>query len=1036
MRRPVDRKPTGEAPGETPRIQSSVPVPLPQPHNTNQRNVRTNGAQPPRDTHQDAPTAVLTDTHTARPEVLAPIFDNFPQELVNSPRWVLWRLELVKGKWTKPPYQISGRKASTTDASTWATFEQVQAEYKKHPGRWSGVGWVVGHGIVGVDIDHCRDPETGELTPEAAHAVELLDTYTEPSPSGAGIRLLGQGELPDAGSKRGDFEAYGGDGGRYLTVTGHRLPNVRRTIEQRTEQLAEFHARHIAAPSKAPCTRTTTSSATTTADLADDDVLTAAFASRNGATIKALYDGDTTAHGGDHSAADLALAGHLAWWSDYDHGQTDRLFRRSQLMREKWDEPHYRDGTTYGAATINRAAEGKRPGDGYQPPRKSERTTGEVTATNSEDTDDEAPDEPKAKSAATLLVDMALAAYDFGSSDDGTPYATPKTGPLITYLLRGGRESLRAVLSLAYFRKYAKAASQQALADALGTLDGLAREVEPRRLYQRVGSHDGALWLDLGDNTGRAVRITPGAWSVENRPPVLFRRTPLSGALPLPDPTGTIAELWQHLRIPEEDRPLVLAYLVSVLYPDMAHPILYFSGQQDGGKTTAAKQIVCLLDVGPVPYRKAPRDADSFVTAATGSWIIALDNLSTVPDWLSDSLCRAVTGEGDVRRRLYSDGDLAVFSFRRCIILVAIDVGSLNGDLADRLLPIPLSPIEPEERATEEQIWSSFKAAHPRLLGAVLNLAASVASVLPTLHLDEMPRMAEYARILAAIDKLHGTDGLTRYLGTQGRLAADTLTGDPFTSAIVETFTAPFEGTSAQLLEAVTPDSEKWKRPKEWPANARAVTQRMRRQAPVLRKIGWTVTDDAGANKSNALLWYIAPAQEEERGEKPSPHSPHSPTGQEPRAGRNGDGELSASMIQAASIANSPHSPPARVDNSPDSPHSPNTRHENPVQDAQTSMASMARQDYASALLARCMVTATDFATLDLEALRERLTTALPHANAQSWWTSLAVNEPLAVTVAVYLLAEDRATDSVNVPPSVYLQCARQAVAALTTKDG
>src|SRR5690606_22014662 len=117
------------------------------------------------------------------------------------------------------------------------------------------------------------------------------------------------------------------------------------------------------------------------------------------------------------------------------------------------------------------------------------------------------------------------------------------------------------------------------------------------------------------------------------------------------------------------------------------------------------------------------------------------------------------TGEGDVRRRFYTDGDLAVFSFRRCIILTGIDLGSLNGDLADRLLPVTLERIEPSERMTEETIWADWRQAHPRLLGAVLNLAASVASILPTLELGTLPRMAGYARILAAVDQLLGTNG-------------------------------------------------------------------------------------------------------------------------------------------------------------------------------------------------------------------------------------------------------------------------------------
>jgi hypothetical protein len=117
----------------------------------------------------------------------------------------------------------------------------------------------------------------------------------------------------------------------------------------------------------------------------------------------------------------------------------------------------------------------------------------------------------------------------------------------------------------------------------------------------------------------------------------------------------------------------------------------------------------------PVPLRKPPRDPEGWVTAAQGSWVVALDNLSTVPDWLSDSLCRAATGDGDVRRALYTDSDLAVFAFRRCIILNGIDVGALRGDLADRTLPINLDRIEESARLTERQLNERWTQDQPRI---------------------------------------------------------------------------------------------------------------------------------------------------------------------------------------------------------------------------------------------------------------------------------------------------------------------------------
>jgi hypothetical protein len=470
-------------------------------------------------------------------------------------------------------------------------------------------------------------------------------------------------------------------------------------------------------------------------------------------------------------------------------------------------------------------------------------------------------EKPERKSAATILIEIAQERYEFGVSDAGETFAVPRVGPKVVQLLRGGKTSLRGQLARAYFDRHHRAAPQQALADALLAIEGMAQDGDgDQTLYLRVAEHGAAHWLDLGDQSGRAVRITATGWTVEDRVPVLFKRTALNGPLPEPVQGGNLDELWRWLNVCAEDRPLVAAYLVAALRPDIPHPVLDLSGEQGSGKTTAQKVLVTVLDPGPVPNRKPPRDADSWVTAAAGSWIVGLDNLSDIPDWLSDSICRAVTGDGDVRRKLYTDGEFAVFSFRRCIVITGIDLGAVNGDLADRMLPIHLDTIPEHSRLEENELWPGWRDAHPRILGAVLDLAASVARVFPSVRLASRPRMADFGRLLACVDQVLGTAGFERYRAKQGALASESLTGDPFIVAIGETFPDTFVGTSAELLRAVTPThDEKWRAPKGWPGNARAATQRLRRQAPPMRKAGWTVEEDGGANHRNAVRWTIEP---------------------------------------------------------------------------------------------------------------------------------------------------------------------------------
>ena len=470
-------------------------------------------------------------------------------------------------------------------------------------------------------------------------------------------------------------------------------------------------------------------------------------------------------------------------------------------------------------------------------------------------------------SAATTLVEMAQEMYDFGVSTLGETYAIPKSGAKCVAMLRGSKTSLRKQLARQYFQRHKRAVSQQAIADALLVVEGFAQEQEEKELFLRVANVAGQLWLDIGDTTGKAIKITATGWSVVENPPVLFKRTALNGSLPDPQAAGSLDDLWGLVNVAENDRPLIAAWLVAALFQNIPHPVLSFFGEQGTGKTTAHKMVVSLIDPGPVPTRKPPRDPDSWVIAASGSWIVGLDNLSSVREWLSDSICRAVTGDGDVRRKLYTDGEHSVFAFRRCICLNGIDLGATRGDLSERMLPISLDRIPENKRLAEDEIWPKWEANHGRILGAVLDLAVRVLEVLPSVELASKPRMADFAKILSAVDQVLNTEGFDHYRTKQAALAADSLTGDPFTSEVMQ-MSRSFEGTSAKLLERLVPD----KLPRGWPHSARAATALLRRAATAMVKLGWTVEDDRGHNKQGVTIWTLKPPPEKAR--IPSPPDP------------------------------------------------------------------------------------------------------------------------------------------------------------------
>jgi primase-polymerase (primpol)-like protein len=277
--------------------------------------------------------------------------ESIPAELKAIPRWLLWRLEDRAGKPAKVPYQADGRPAKVNDPATWTTFETALAAYLA--GGWSGLGIALAEDddLTGVDLDKCLNPDTGELDPEAEGIVAMLPTYCEVSPSGRGLRLFAFGKLPQGGRRKGKVEMY--ESGRYLTVTGHRF-NGHDSIAECTAELAEVHARIFGTGTADDGSKPVDSKPRPAdpPDLDDAALLDKARNARNGDDFDRLWNGDLSGHGGDASAADLALCNALAFWTGGDAARIDRLFRQSGLMRPKWDKAHYSDGRTYGQATI------------------------------------------------------------------------------------------------------------------------------------------------------------------------------------------------------------------------------------------------------------------------------------------------------------------------------------------------------------------------------------------------------------------------------------------------------------------------------------------------------------------------------------------------------------------------------------------------------------------------------------------------------------------------------------------------------------
>jgi hypothetical protein len=462
------------------------------------------------------------------------------------------------------------------------------------------------------------------------------------------------------------------------------------------------------------------------------------------------------------------------------------------------------------------------------------------------------------RSVATKLVDTARILYHLGVSDDGTPYGTKPDVPHVALPLRGSKTGLRANLARDYFERNDAVASQQALADALTALEGFAAQAEPRRLHLRVAQYNGTVYIDLADPGDHVVAIKGGAWEITDTAPVVFRRTELTAPMPDPQRGGDLTKLWDLINVAEPDRPILLAFMVAALIQPLApHVILGLLAEHGSAKSTTTRRVVSLTDPSVVPLRMPPRDIEAWVTAANGSWVVALDNLSDIADWFSDALCRAATGDGNVKRQLYTDNDLAVIQFLRCIIINGIDMGGLNGDLTDRLALVDLGRITEAQRRDETELEAEWRLVYPAILGGLLDLAAKVHHRLPTIRVDRLPRMADYAKVLACIDEIHHTEGLQRYRERATHLAADSVAADPLIARLQEISYTAEDVTAAEILAQATPTDPGWRRPQDWPKKPRMVSTRLTRHAPTLRALGWHVENDRGQNKAKTTRWTI-----------------------------------------------------------------------------------------------------------------------------------------------------------------------------------
>jgi hypothetical protein len=322
----------------------------------------------------------------------------------------------------------------------------------------------------------------------------------------------------------------------------------------------------------------------------------------------------------------------------------------------------------------------------------------------------------------------------------GSLFHTAAGAAFADLMIDGHRETwpihskpFRAWLRRRYYQATQGALSAGALRSALDLLEARAQFDAPERaIHVRVAAHAGHIYLDLADEDWRAVEIGPGGWRVIGSPPVRFRRSAGMLPLPVPQPGGSIEALVPLLNLASHnDLVLVVMWLLATLRSTGPYPLLAISGEQGSAKTVLSKLLKALIDPNAAPVRALAREERELMIAANHSYLLAFDNLSDLPAWLSDMLCRLASGGSFAVRKLYTDDDEVLFQAARPILLNGIEDVIRRPDLADRAIFLTLAAIAEKQRRPEQELCREFEIARPRILGALLNAAAHGLRELP-----------------------------------------------------------------------------------------------------------------------------------------------------------------------------------------------------------------------------------------------------------------------------------------------------------------
>jgi hypothetical protein len=317
----------------------------------------------------------------------------------------------------------------------------------------------------------------------------------------------------------------------------------------------------------------------------------------------------------------------------------------------------------------------------------------------------------------------------------------------------------------------------------------------------------------------------------------------------------------EQKRITDTDFVLIVAWLLAALREYGPYPISKIYGEHGSAKSTLTKLMHALTDPHKTEARRFPREDRDLFIAANNAWILSYDNVSSIPEWLSNSLCVISTGGGYATRALYTDEDEQLFEATRPMILNGIENFVTKHDLADRIILSELPFIPKDQRRREKEFWADFETKRPGILGALLDVVVHGLKTLPDVVEEDWPRMADFAHWITACEGALWEAGTFRkaYAANRDKTNLSAIDDDPVAAALRDYInddpSSDWRGTTAELLEALTAwVGDKPSKSKDWPQIPRALTSHLEKARGALRRVGITIMQGRRTRKGRILI--------------------------------------------------------------------------------------------------------------------------------------------------------------------------------------